>query len=63
MVSNVQPVKTLGKAVFDLDQHRRVPFIPRGRQLVVDVRVPFLHVGAFERVRDDVEQERVVQDL
>ena len=46
-----------------LAKHLQVPDIPFADEALIDILMALLHVGALHRIIDDVEQERVVQNL
>src|SRR5262245_9038051 len=50
-------------ALIDFRQHRGVPFQPFRNEPVIDVLLPLFQIGSLHRVLDDVEEERVVENL
>ena len=55
--------EVVSAALINFRQHGRVPFVPLRHDPVVDILAALFQVGALHRILDDVEEERVVEDL
>src|SRR3954470_6455969 len=52
-----------GVALVDFRQHGGIPSVPLRHESIVDVLLAGLETGTLHRVVDDVEEERVVENL
>ena len=55
--------EAVGKALLDFRQHTGIPLVPFADESTIDVAVPILQVGTFQRILSYIEEERVFQNL